>query len=130
GAHALAVHGLVRATKDLDVWVRPTPTNAHRVFKALAAYGAPHDDLNEADLSVPGVVFLIGIEPLRIDVLTEIDGVTFDDAWRDRIGVAFDQEPASVLSAQHLLANKRAAGRLQDLADVERLEAILKAKGG
>lgn len=130
GAHALAVHGLVRATKDLDVWIRPTPNNARRVFKALAAYGAPLDDLTEADLSVPGLIFQIGIEPLRIDVLTEVDGVTFDDAWRDRVGVTFDREPASVLSAEHLLATKRAAGRLQDLADVERLEAILKSKGG
>jgi len=84
-AHALAAHGLVRATKDLDVWVRPDPENARRVIAAVTAFGAPLHDLTVEDLSRPGVVFQIGVDPLRIDVITAIDGVRFEDAWPDRI---------------------------------------------
>jgi len=106
GAHALAAHGYVRATEDLDVWIRPDPTNAKRVLEALHAFGAPLHDLTEKDLATPGLVFQIGIAPIRIDVLTAIDGV-----------------PVGVLSIEDLIKNKRATGRTQDLADVEKLES-------
>jgi hypothetical protein len=122
GAHALAAHGHVRATKDLDVWVRPDPANAARVIAALRAFGAPLHDLTESDLATPGVVFQIGVPPLRIDVLTAIDGVTFDDAWPARLHATFADIRVGVLSKRHTIANKRAAGRTQDLADIERLE--------
>ena len=122
GAHALAAHGHVRATKDLDVWVRPDAANAKRVIDALRAFGAPLHELREADLSVPGVVFQIGVPPLRIDVLTAIDGVTFEEAWPARMRTGFADLKVSVLSKQHTIQNKRAAGRTQDLADIERLE--------
>ena len=122
GAHALAAHGHVRATKDLDVWVRPDPANAKRVLVALRSFGAPLHDLSASDLSTPGVVFQIGVPPLRIDVLTAIDGVTFDEAWPARMPAAFADVPVSVLSKRHTIQNKRAAGRTQDLADIERLE--------
>ena len=81
GAHALAAHGHVRATKDLDVWVRPDAENAKRVLKALKEYGTPLHDLTETDLAKPGTVFQIGVPPLRIDVITAIDAVSFDEAW-------------------------------------------------
>jgi len=84
GAHALAAHGHVRATQDLDVWVRPSQENAKRVIEALRAFGAPLHDLTEKDLSTPGLIFQIGVEPIRIDVLTAIDGVQFDEAWAER----------------------------------------------
>lgn len=122
GAHALAAHGHVRATKDLDVWIRPSPENAARAYRALADFGAPLSDLEEADLATPGTVFQIGVAPVRIDILTRIDGVEFDDAWRDRLEVRVAGVRADVLSRAHLIANKKASGRLQDLADVERLE--------
>jgi hypothetical protein len=77
GAHALAAHGHVRATKGLDVWVRPEVENARRVLKALRAFGAPLHDLTEAALTTPGLIFQIGVPPVRIDVLTAIDGVEF-----------------------------------------------------
>lgn len=121
GAHALAAHGHVRATNDLDVWVRPDATNASRVLAALRAFGAPLQDLCERDLSQPGVVFQIGVAPLRIDILTAIDGVEFAEAWAARILSSFGDQPAPVLSREHLIRNKRACGRSQDLADVERL---------
>ena len=123
GAHALAAHGHVRATKDLDVWVRPDLENAKRVIKALRAFGAPLHDLTEADLTGPDVIFQIGVFPLRIDVLTAIDGVEFSEAWQHRLLSKFGDQPVAVLSKEHLIRNKRAAGRTQDLADVERLEA-------
>lgn len=128
GAHALAAHGHVRATKDLDVWVRPSTENAQRVYAALAAFGAPLDDLVPQDLAEPGLIFQIGVPPVRIDILTEIAGLQFEEAWRDRVPTRFDHEPTSVLSLAHLLANKRAAGRLQDLADAERIEEIARAR--
>jgi hypothetical protein len=81
GAHALAAHGHVRATKDLDVWVRPEPSNAGRVIAALVAFGAPLHDLTEADMASPGTIFQIGVAPIRIDVITSIDGVVFEEAW-------------------------------------------------
>lgn len=122
GAHALAVYGPMRATKDLDVWVRPTPENAARVVEALRSFGAPLQGLTDADLSTPGVVFQIGIDPVRVDILTAIDGVEFEDAWVDRQETSFEGERVNVLSRDHLIRNKRASGRLQDLADVESLE--------
>jgi hypothetical protein len=122
GAHAVAAHGHVRATKDLDVWVRPNPENAARVLRALAAFGAPLHDLTQDDLSRPGLIFQMGIPPVRIDVITSIAGIDFQEAWAERLAARFGGEPVHVLSRRHLIANKKAAGRLQDLADVERLE--------
>ena len=122
GAYALAAHGRVRATGDLDVWVRPDAANAKRVMEALAAFGAPLQDLTELDLQRPGLVFQIGLAPLRIDVLTSIDDVDFDEAWAQRLSATFAGQPVPVLSAEHLIRNKRAVGRAQDLADLEWLE--------
>jgi hypothetical protein len=123
GAHALAAYGHVRATKDLDVWVRPDRENAQSVLGALADFGASLGDLSIEDLSKTGTIFQIGMPPLRIDVITEIDGVDFEEAWPDRLEIGFAGVPAFVISRQHLIRNKKTAGRLQDLADVEQLEA-------
>jgi hypothetical protein len=122
GGHALAAHGLVRATKDLDVWVRPTPLNASRVIAALAAFGAPLQDLTESDLASAGTIFQIGVPPIRIDVITSVDGLTFDEAWPSRIAGEFGDQTVPVLSRDDLIRNKRAAGRPQDVLDVNWLE--------
>lgn len=122
GAHALAVHGAIRATQDLDVWIRPTPENATRAYRALAGFGAPLTELKPEDLASPGTVFQIGVAPVRIDILTKIDGVEFEEAWPARLPASFGGVMTAVLSREHLIKNKRASGRLQDLADVERLE--------
>jgi len=90
---------------------------------ALRAFGAPLHDLTEQDLSRPGLIFQIGVEPIRIDVLTVIDGVQFDEAWLERINSKFADQPVAVLSREHLIKNKLAAARTQDLADVEKLRA-------
>ena len=121
GAHALAAHGFIRATKDFDVWVRPNASNARRVMKALQVFGAPTHDVTENDFTVPGVTFQIGIEPVRIDVLTSIEGVDFKSAWQNRVAAEYGGAPAFVLSEADLIANKQASGRPQDLADIDAL---------
>jgi hypothetical protein len=122
GAHALAAHGHVRATKDLDVWVRPDAANASRVFAALAEFGASLHDLTESDLTAAGTIFQVGVAPIRIDVITSIDGVVFEDAWAARIHAPFADQVVPILSREDLIRNKRAAGREQDLLDVKWLE--------
>jgi hypothetical protein len=123
GAHALAVYGHVRATKDLDVWLKPDSENADKVIAALTSFGAPLIDLLPEDLTRPDTVFQIGIEPLRIDLLTSIDGVDFAEAWIDRFESKFAGVPVNVISRGHLIKNKLSTNRLQDRADVEQLQA-------
>jgi hypothetical protein len=122
GAHALAAHGHIRATKDMDVWVRPERSNAQKVLQALADFGAPLSDLTADDLSRKDTIFQIGLPPLRIDIITEIDGVEFADAWPDRVETSFGGVPTFVISRHHLITNKKTAARIQDLADVQQLE--------
>jgi hypothetical protein len=121
GGHALAYHGRPRYTKDLEVFVDPTPENAARLLLALADFGFGGLDLKTADFDTPGKVVQLGIAPNRIDLLTRIDGVSFDEAWSGRVTGRFGTESVPFLGRRELLANKRAVGRLQDLADIEAL---------
>jgi hypothetical protein len=121
GAHALAAHGTPRATGDLDLWVRATPENARRVWRALETFGAPLYDLTLEDLSRPDVVFQIGLVPNRIDLLTSISGVDFEEAWKNHIFVEIEDLEVAVLGRAELIRNKRAVGRARDLADIEEL---------
>lgn len=122
GAFAVAIHAVPRATGDIDLWVRPDPVNARRVWRALASFGAPLSKLSEEDLARPGEVLQIGVYPIRIDILTEIAGVDFEDAWRERAETEVDGISVPVISRRHLLANKRACGRPKDLADIALIE--------
>jgi hypothetical protein len=122
GGYALAVHAAPRFTKDLDVWVNPTTENAARVHAALSAFGAPLGELAISDLATPGVVLQIGIPPNRIDILTAIDGVAFPNAWPERVETAYGEQRVAVIGRRHLVANKRASGRPQDLVDADLLE--------
>jgi hypothetical protein len=124
GAHALAAHGHVRATKDLDVWVRPDPANAHRVMLALHAFGAPTQAVTENELAKPGITFQIGVEPVRIDIITDIDGVSFETAWPKRVPAQYGDVKVFILSREDFIANKRASGRPQDIADIAALERL------
>jgi hypothetical protein len=124
GAHALAVQGVPRATQDLDVWVDPTPENAERVWQALGRFGAPLEDMqvDRADFVRPDTVVQIGLPPNRIDLLTAITGVaSFEAAWSERVETDIDGHLIPFLGRETLIANKRAIGRLKDLADVEAL---------
>ena len=122
GAHALAAHGHVRATKDLDVWVRADRENAVRILRALSAFGAPTDGVTEEDFASPGITFQIGVEPVRIDIITAVDGLTFEPAWQNRVASEYGGEPVFVVSRDDLIRNKRASARPQDLADLAALE--------
>jgi len=124
GAHAMAAHGVPRATGDIDIWIDRESPNARRVFQALANFGAPLAALNVslADLSNPEGVIQIGLPPRRIDILTSISGVDFQSAWERRVTFRFSDLMVPVLGRADLITNKRAAGRPKDLADVSILE--------
>ncbi|MBB3208736.1 hypothetical protein FHS27_004568 [Rhodopirellula rubra] len=122
GAYAVAAHGHPRATGDLDIWVRPDSDTAPKVYRVLAEFGAPLHDLTIADLARPGMVFQIGVEPSRIDILTAISGVDFDHAWANRLAVEMEDVQLSVIGRADLIVNKRACGRPKDIADAETLD--------
>ncbi len=124
GAHALAAHGVPRATGDIDILIRPSADNAQRVMKALEHFGAPivSHGVNAADFERPGNVYQVGLPPRRIDLLTEISGVTIDEAFSTRMFAKVGPLSLPMLGREALLRNKRAAGRPKDLADVLELE--------
>ncbi len=122
GAHAVAFYAEPRFTKDLDVWVGATPANALRVFAALQAFGAPLAGVSEADFVHPGAVLQIGVAPNRIDLATQIDGVTFEDAWPNRTPSTFGDQAIWIIGRAELLRNKASAGRPQDLLDLALLQ--------
>lgn len=123
GAHALAVHGVPRATGDLDIWVDRDPANRERVWRALTSFGAPVESLGVSveDLGKRGIVVQIGVAPRRIDLLTDLTGVEFADAWTDRVVHSVQDVDVPFLGRRSLIQNKRATGRLKDLADLEAL---------
>ena len=122
GAYALAIHGRPRATGDLDIWIQPSTDNAARVMRALAAFGAPLDQITESDFASPGVTYQLGVAPGRIDILTDLTGLTFDEAWPGRITRPFGEVPVAVIGLAEFIRNKRATGRAKDLGDIEGLE--------
>jgi hypothetical protein len=121
GGYALAVYAEPRATKDLDIWIEPTRANAKRVYEALQELGAPLDRIDVSTFASPGLIFQIGVAPNRIDVLTEIDGVSFKSAWPARVEAEYGGEPVHVIGRRHLIKNKLASGRPQDLVDAQNL---------
>jgi len=122
GGRAYSFHDQPRYTKDYDLWIRSTPENAARAFAALARFGAPLDGVTAEDLVDPESFFAMGIPPNRIDVLNSIDGITFEEAWPRRVEGRHGDVLMWVIGIDDLIANKRAAGRSTDLADVEKLE--------
>ena len=124
GAFALSAHGYSRATGDIDLWVRPSPENAARVLNALRKFGAPLHDLHLEDLQSPGTVFQIGVAPMRIDILTSIDGVAFEDAWKARESRTVDGVTLPCLARRDLIHNKRVTGRPPDRIDADLLEGL------
>lgn len=121
GGHAVAVHARPRFTKDLDVFVDPTPANARRLLAALQDFGFGNVGIGPAELATRDKVFMLGVAPHRIDILTGISGVRFADAWRTRVRVPSGAGVLPILSRALLAKNKRAAGRPQDLADLAEL---------
>lgn len=126
GAHALAAHGLPRATGDLDILVRPTAANARRVIQALQNFGAPivAHGIRPADFEVPDNVYQMGLPPRRIDLLTSISGVSFDEACAAKLLVSVEDLMLPVIGRRALVKNKRATGRPKDIVDADVLEAV------
>jgi len=123
GAVALAYHGFPRYTGDLDVLVHNTDENTKRLESALAAFGLASLGLKAADFADSYRVIQLGVPPNRIDLLTSITGVPFDEAWADRVEADMEGTRVSFISRQALIRNKRLTGRAQDKADLEALGA-------
>ena len=123
GGHAVSIHAEPRGTKDLDLFIKADEENSKAVFAALAEFGAPIGGMTPADFNdKPTSVFQMGVQPGRVDILQGIAGVSFDEAWENRVEELLDgQTPAHIISREHLIQNKLAVGRYQDLADVEKL---------
>lgn len=130
GAYAVVHYTEPRYTKDLDLWVRAEPDNAERVYRALAEFGAPLHELSIDDLCTPGMVFQVGVEPVRVDILMGLPGLVFAEAWRGASEATFGGIPVRVLGIGHLLESKRRAGRPQDQLDVQSLERAAAMPGG
>ena len=130
GAFALAQHGLLRATADIDFVVRASPENAQRVVEALRAFGAPLASVgvSETDFASPGQTYQMGIKPRRIDILTELSGVTFDEAWNDRHTREVFGRQVPFIGVAALRKNKIASGRPKDLADAAWLDTTYPLK--
>jgi predicted nucleotidyltransferase len=130
GAYALAVHGFPRATKDIDFFVWATPENAANLIKALVKFGAPLHEVSARDFSSEGIIFQIGNSPRRIDIITTISGIKFEQAYTKHKSLSIEGMNVPVISLEDLIVNKKASGRAQDLADVEKLEAALRSFQG
>lgn len=123
GGYAVAFHGFVRGTGDFDLWIRISDENAERVWKALQSFGAPLFDLNKENLTAPAMVFQMGMPPYRIDIINKVDGIDFDEAWRNRTFVGLAGLEIPVVGKSDLLRNKRTMNRPKDQADIIWLES-------
>lgn len=121
GAHAVGFHGHPRMTGDMDFFVEPSTENARRVQAALDQFGFASVGLTAADLDQPDTVVQLGVPPHRIDLITGISGVGFDEAWASRVEAELDGLPVHLISRELLIRNKRASGRPKDWADAETL---------
>ena len=122
GAYALAVHGLPRATGDLDIWIRPTAENARRVWNALLRFGAPLASMDIKDFETPDIVFRMGLPPTQIDILMSISGVMFEEAWPNRLEQEVEGVKVPVLGVADQIRNKRSTDRPKDKLDADWLE--------
>jgi hypothetical protein len=121
GAYALAFHGAPRYTGDLDILVRPTPENARRVLAALADFGFPGLDLSLEDFTAPDTVVQLGVAPVRVDLLTSLSGVSWEEADAGKVAGRYGDVAVYFLGREEYIRNKRALGRHKDLADIEAL---------
>jgi hypothetical protein len=125
GGYAVAYHGHPRATKDMDILIRANPSNAERVYRALAAFGAPLEsfEVEAKDFATYDGMLQIGLPPRRVDIINRADGLSFDEAIAEGSSFSLEGRLIPVIGREALIKNKRAAGRAQDVADVEILAA-------
>jgi hypothetical protein len=122
GAYALAAYGYPRATKDLYIWVHASEMNAPKIRKSLLKFGAAMNQIDPQDFFHEGAVLQIGTAPVRIDITTKIDGIKFEEAYRNRDEIDIENLKVPIISRKDLIRNKKASGRPQDLVDVQMLE--------
>lgn len=124
GGYAVIKHSEPRYTKDLDVWVSPDAENAEKVYTALVEFGAPLSELSPSDFTQKGYFFTMGLAPSRIDVLFDLSKLDFEECWQRRVNARIGETEVYFISREDLIINKEAVGRLQDLADAEKLRAV------
>lgn len=123
GSYALAYHGAPRNTGDIDVWVKPDKMNAHRILDALDTFGFGSLNLSENDFTHPDQIIQLGYSPVRIDLLTSISGVSWDEAFKNKVTGNYGHIKVNFIGLQDFIKNKKSTGRTQDLADLERLDS-------
>jgi len=121
GAYALAHHGIIRATKDVDLYVRPSVENSERIMAALDVFGFRPEDLNAKDFQKEGQILQIGYPPVRVDIITSIAGVTWEQVDAGKAAGEYGGEPVPFIGREEFIASKKATGRRRDLVDVEDL---------
>lgn len=126
GAYAVIFYTEPRYTKDIDLWVEPTAENAEKIFNALKKFGAPIKNLTIDDLTNPNMIYQIGIEPNRIDILMGIGKMTFEHAWKNKRSSFYGNEKISMIALDDLVAAKKFAGRAKDKLDLEVLRMAKK----
>lgn len=124
GGYALAFHGAPRFTGDIDLFVRPDPANAKRVIQALAAFGFQFPNLTVDDFQNPNKVVQLGVPPVRVDLITSLTGVSWEEANASKEPGPFGDVPVQYIGREQFIANKRAIGRKKDLADIEALGEV------
>jgi hypothetical protein len=131
GAHAMAVHGVPRATGDIDIFFAPTPSNVQSLMQALTAFGAPIEShgVSEDSLLTLGTIYQLGLPPRRIDLINRIDGVSFAEAWDTRIYTKVDQLKLPVIGIDALRKNKESTGREKDKLDIILIEQLKSSNG-
>ncbi len=122
GAYAMGAQGYPRATGDFDIWVEPSPENSKNVYNSLAEFGAPLEQINTGTFIEKGIIFQIGVVPRRVDILTFIDGVKFDKAYKDKENIEIEGIIIPFLSKKNIIKNKEATGREKDKLDVKYLK--------
>jgi hypothetical protein len=127
GGYAVMKYSEPRFTKDLDIWVEASPENAKKVFQALKSFGSPLEGLTEVDFAEAGF-YQMGRPPVRVDILMSLSGIEFQNAWKNKAQTDFDSVPAFIIGLSDLIENKKASGRLQDLADIEKITLSQKTK--
>ena len=126
GAHAVMQYAEPRFTKDIDVWIDPTPENARRVWKALMRFGAPLEGIAEGDFVNPQLVYQMGVIPNRVDIMMAVGGIQFSTAWRNRKRITYCGVHVNVMGRREIVRAKRMVGRPQDLLDLASLEQAAK----
>ena len=124
GAYAMAVYGYIRATGDIDIWIMASHNNSEKIYKALKIFGAPMEQITEDAFAKEGTIFQLGVAPRRIDLITRIDGVDFEQAYSNRSEVVIDGINIPLISKENLIKNKENTGRAKDLLDAEKLRKL------